>query len=991
MSLPIGAIVRDLERALPVDVRDDPTPEQEAAIQAAYDRFDARYQNRPDYKLWRCTIYPYFAHRRPWLAGRQTRFSAAWVDEVAFARLAAESSDPIVFWSAVGLAPDLIKTAVKAKAYGRSAPIWAFVHQLHSRLAFEIGPLPHCAASCGITAATFLVSYHFLYSQAGRTFPLPALTDFANHITNWLLLADPAWKPGNRVDTSDLERERKDGRGRLRASHDTYEFGVLIFTLKLIGPLISTNINSLTEEAMHLLDFAYGCARSAWVTARSNRLWTIEHQKAKLLFSTDRAKWLRRKTFITEFRCLLNLSQAARNAGYYLEHAKFIYLIFRLIPDEFIDDPIVVKELRRRSSVYRYVKEAGLEVDPRFERERASAGPSTMNMVSEENGSGIEKNLSENLADISLDNTIDDYFERRRTISEAGAVSGYTLNIERDQMICPAWQEVISEMPNKNNEILPRYLQSVIRSLADAGALASPHLLKAGYDLARRYGMIRSAGKILARAVYEGDFKHTKKDVMDFVHSVRRCMALEPFGLRHEKIMEWRRLILDSCAFLFSQQASGQSWFSVSEKHWIHETLIARTHVHQKSLSLKEASRLYGKASGIFNFDDLREFYDQEYNFLSRPMNVATPETIATFAKRYMETTLGAPVLISVLCLPNLISLVAVGKDGQLHGGEIEIPSANLADGVKELIEGSEFWFRSPAVPFVDQIDWSPPLVELADRILDLAAECDATARVLILALEPLLAELPWQHLLCTRAASRRPGMISDAKAATGLLVSIVPSLSTITINRRDRDGIEEGIRTVLSREGDEGDHAVRTVVEAVGSTIDVWSGVGASVCVLVGHGARQEGSPLPAVKLGDTKELATIDDWMGVMRSRHMILHCCHSGATEPVFMHELGGVPGVGLSLGVEVFLAPVCEVRFPISVALQKSIFGGLGGEEVGVLYMKAIEKNIGVCLYNLYGNPYEIFLKTRDNASLSQAAAESDRVLICPGERVGEALA
>lgn len=976
MGPPIGAIVRNLESALPDSVRDHPTPEQEAAIQTTYDRFDARYWDRPDYRLWRCAMYPYFARRKPWLAGRRTRLSATWTDGPALAQLAAESSDPVVFWSTVALAPDLIEAVVGAGDYGPSAPIWPFVCRLHSRLVFDASPLPHCHASCGMAALIFLVKFHYLYSQAGYTFPLSALADFATQVTGWISLTDPAWAPGSRVDTASLERERKNRRGRLRAQHDVYEFGVLVRTLRTVGPLISTNINSLTSETVELQNLAYGCARSAWLTARSNRLWTAEHQRINGWFNSDRSKYVRRKAFLMEFRCLLNLGNQARNASCYLEASKFAYLLLRLIPDEFVDDPAVICDLSRRSVIYRYIKEAGLEVDSRFGHEQVEdrllqaqrcleARLNAGSALSEDEGRNDE---SDEIYDTRRDN------RQRRTRSEINAVGLYYLVIEHDQQTSQEWKTVLKEIPNDLNQLPPKYLVSVMRRLADASAPASPDLLEAAYVLARRYGYVRSAGKILARAVYKGEFVCTKEHILDFVHSVRRCMALEPFGLRQEKVLEWRKMILDGCAGLYSRNADKKGWFSADEKYWIHETLIGRTHVHQRSLSTKKAVRLYRKAYGLFHFDDLREFYDQEYEFLKKPWNVATPETAAAFARKYEGTTLGAPVLVSVLCLPNLISLVAVGKDGQTRGGDVEIPLADLTRDVEQVVGGSEFWFRSPAVPFADQVDWRPRLHELADRIMDLAAECDATARVLVLALEPLLAELPWQHLLCSRAATRRTEMaMRDAEAATSLLASIVPSTSTITIQQPDDGGIEKGIRTVLSREGDEGDEAIRKVVKVTEDTIKAWRDTDASACVLVGHGLRREGSPLPGLRLGGGQELTTIDDWMGVMRSRHMLLHCCHSGTTEPIFMHELGGVPGIGLSLGVETFLAPVCEVRFSISEALQRSIFSGLGGTEIGIQYMNAICKNTGVCLYNIYGNPYEVFLKSQDSVLSSQKTA------------------
>jgi hypothetical protein len=126
------------------------------------------------------------------------------------------------------------------------------------------------------------------------------------------------------------------------------------------------------------------------------------------------------------------------------------------------------------------------------------------------------------------------------------------------------------------------------------------------------------------------------------------------------------------------------------------------------------------------------------------------------------------------------------------------------------------------------------------------------------------------------------------------------------------------------------------------------------SLRIVLGHGQEANGSALPAINLGDGRVLQSIEDWMEILRSRHVILHCCHSGRTEPIFMRELGGLPGVALALGTTALLAPASEVAASAAVALQENLFAGLS---IGEAYMKAISQDPGACLYNCFGDPYE----------------------------------
>jgi len=929
--LPIGAIVRMIEARLAEEIGDQYVSGKSDTVAAIYEEFDVAFQQRPDYRLWRAALVPYFSFNKPLLAGRPSWLSATWSDWSAAAWQCMKSTDPLVIWSVIGLAPELI---VERGRFARSAehhPIWAFIDVLQRRLTYELEPLPQCPASCAMAAVAFLTRHQNIHYKAGRRFDLQGCAEFFRTIESWLAIVDQCWKPGQRLDTTAIQLERA-GVGRLRAAHDTHEFSTLAEMLGVFRPILSQTVTQLNPLSEELLTYAYNYALTAWLTARSRRIDETLFQQRRGRNGGYRGQQKIMRAFEEEFDCHLKLTNAARDAGEYLEAARGLYLLYRLIPDRFLDLPKVRDELGKRSGTVRYLKEAGFEIDPRFASNKESNWIQTSTQQNAkamiDRWRAMQQARTAANARAKL-NSANDVSELRPEASPSD--TGFMLRVQRDQSNCREWKAVFAEVKPPSHESPAGFLLTVMKSLADCGAEARPETLRAAFSLALKYGYVRSAGKILMRAIHDGDFQLSRTHLLDFVHNVKRCTQLDPFGIRRDRLLEWQTFILEGCKYL--QRERGQEWMDASDRLWIHETVINRSHTHHRSLKFENAARLYEKSYGSYDVEELREFYDNQVNFGMRTMGVVNVPQVSEYCRKFEMSALGAPVAISLMAMGDVISIIGIGSDKQsIIYRDLEVPE--LASDIETALSGAEFWFKFSGVEPV----WPRSIRALAAEIRAIGKACDPRARVVFVSMDSDLAQLPWQHLMLQGGDE-------------GWLVSVVPSLSALTM--RVAAVPMPGLELILSEEPCE---EIAQIVEVIRNSTRLLSFERSSVSIVAGHGSPPIEGELPGVRIGPKETIASLDDWMSVMGARVFILHCCHAGTPKPVFTKEFGGAPGLAISLGAETFLAPVSEVSVAAASVLQNALFES-PTDEIGIAYLNAVRGNSECCLYNLYGNPYE----------------------------------
>jgi hypothetical protein len=707
-------------------------------------------------------------------------------------------------------------------------------------------------------------------------------------------------------------------------------------------------IASLDRQSQELLEEAANFAYSAWRAARSRRIHGIEFQEKNGYTHSHRSEAQRRKAFAVELQCLQNLSNATRDAGRFLDAAKLCYLLFRLFPDEFIKDSGFRSKLEPMLKIVpQYVFEVGLEVDPRFGPlvNKKSSLAKIERVVPLKGEAGSQEVVPPALP--AVRRKFEDR-EPRHTFREKQPISpALSLRFMRDQETDAAWTPILAEIPRKENEPLPGYFLTVMHELVKPNKRYSADAMNGGFQIALKYGFIRTASTIVSLVIERGEFGFSKADILHLVHCVSKCSQLDPFGMRFERFLAWRNIICEALHSIWINKTSDDEWLTPGERLRVHETLIGRTHTHHRSLNFDYACRLYHKATGAYEVEDLRKFYDYSYDFMRSARGIANSKTVAEFCRSHRNSALGAPVAMSVLRVADLVSIVAIGQNGIAHQKDLVLP--DLEEQAKELGKQSEFWFKDAKAPFQSKIEWPESFRQIGAAIVRLARQTDCEARVIMLSLDAYLASFPWQHLVCSRARSH-----AGIARGTEHLVALVPSLGTMMVTKDSDDYFESGIVAHL---GDETDEIVGEVSRTVQASIRRYAGGSSSACILVGHGRPGTGdSRMPTVRLGARGELSSAEDWMSILNHKHIVLHCCHAGRANAVFMRELGGIPGLAINLGVDIFCAPVTEVGKSAAQSLQLNLFADAEGRDFGLGYLAAIAQNSAVCLYNIYGSPY-----------------------------------
>ncbi|HTV26977.1 MAG TPA: hypothetical protein VMF32_04270 [Xanthobacteraceae bacterium] len=926
--LPIGAIARSLED----DVKESTlgtfpsTPSFEFRKNSIYDQYDLSCSSRLDYRLWRSALTPYFAitHRR--YEGPQLKNDKEGWQEL-LAHCVSLDAPPVTLWSTVAILPLILRSTYRSRERVLDDRVRAALCYLYGQLKFGLlRPMEACPASCAIAGVHFLAAWSRIFFEAGRRLKDDEVDDFQRLLLRFIKTADPAWLSGQKINTDVLEHERA-GAYRLSPTHSAYDFSMLVDTLLALPRTFVNSINIIDSRSQRLFELAYDFSFTAWRTARSRRIDQEDYRRRISFGSAADARTspdlCQRAEFFANFQAI----KTAQLAGRYVEAAKNTYLMYRLVPQGTKNE-----EGFWRLPPARFFKEVGLEVDRRFEIDDSDAEQQARIAA---RGSELRDQWYRRpvgfllLPDLPL----------RPDPDELPYDWLLELSVRSDQASDEDWRTVIRHRGPLPDETPTEYLHSLVASVADYQLSANSQLVPAVFRLALKYGLVRSASKILSEGLDRGEMVVTNEDVIDLLHNVRRCTQLDPFGLRQARHEMWQRTIRAACSKLSAQRS--KNWISAKERVWLHETLQGRTHVLHRAMRPDFRIPLYSKSVNILKLcdDDLRHFYDREYDFFRRAPSVADIGTLSSFCAKYQGNTLKSPVLVSILQLGVRISLVAIGKSGQPVAEELEMPQ--LDSDVASMEADSQFWFQLEGPPET-QISWRPSFRSIATTIISLAKAADPASTVITLAVDWKLARFPWQNLLLSVGFSE-------------YLIALVPSLTTVTLLRQSiyEDSDDD---MILSKAGISGDSAIQTInhiVEATTAGIDLRR---AKIRIATGHGTAPEDGELPVLRLGNGRELRTVDDWIRIGVARIIILHCCHSAHTKPVFMQELGGVAGLAMSLGAESLIAPTSEVRSSGAAALQRRLFAG-SGAEIGLKYLQALRDDPECSLYNLWGNPYE----------------------------------
>jgi hypothetical protein len=580
------------------------------------------------------------------------------------------------------------------------------------------------------------------------------------------------------------------------------------------------------------------------------------------------------------------------------------HLLFRWIPDELASDTEIKKGVKQRSIVFRLIREAGLEVDERFQEQK----PKWYDSPGGSRGfDGVAHR------DVPRDINI--------------RLVGFQLRVEYDQQTNPLWAPVLAVFPRGEGEAPSSHLLRIVRYLADSNAPADESTLRAVFELCIHYCFIRSAAKLLER------ISPKKLDVMDFAHAIKRCMQNIPIGMRVEKVQQWQEILRSAWARLDSSET-----ITATERLFLHEILMGRFLSIKESMSGEAARMLTEKYHGVVDIADLRAFYDDNPTIHWKGPGTINALHLAEFTEHFADCEFGLPVHITAYALSSEYSFVAVSDDGYAHCDQFFL--RDLLAEARKLKKSYKIWFRIPNTGDYQQVPWSEGLINFAQMILKLAQKCDYNFHWIVLTLEPELASLPWQHLflhLGRKLLNRE------------IIISLTPNLGWAPLAYRETAEFTNTIpKLKLSEEDDEDIRDLKTHIDKHMAAIHDYP---VDATIVLGHGKWVEDDNFPEVTVGDST--LNIDDWIEMANSRLVVLHSCHSGRTQSHFLGDYGALPGLILGLGSRILCAPVAEVPPTAAEAFNECLFQPNGQKEIGLRYLAAIKREPAVSLYNLYG--------------------------------------
>jgi hypothetical protein len=443
--------------------------------------------------------------------------------------------------------------------------------------------------------------------------------------------------------------------------------------------------------------------------------------------------------------------------------------------------------------------------------------------------------------------------------------------------------------------------------------------LRAAFGLARRYGRLREAAQVA------GYLQLSENELLDLAHSIKRALQLTLFAADHDTHAEWRDTLRGSWTQLPNRWA-----LSGDEILVLHEVLLGRYPSILRNAGPSVSRMIALKLYNQLDDEVIREFLDVGPSAFRRGPATVTIHRLRSSLQTIALGSLGRPVCVSVARLnDDSVSVIAVGSAAE-RVEEISLPGIRTAPADVRTTY-SQWRLRSRSL----NIPWHSSLRKLSSTIVQLVERMDPACRWLVLALEPDLASLPWTYMV-------------SSSGARNLVVSLVPSLSWLAKaieHTYDTESVTETLALKISCETD-----LSAVAERIKRDAGTLRRLTGSCGIVLGHGQKTD-SGIPAVTMGSG--VISLEEWLNLAAHRVLVVHSCHSGRVSQSLPSDLGGLPGVALSIGCRVFIAPVTEVSPGAAIALHDELAREEGPVEIGLRYLAATQRHSHTSLYNIYG--------------------------------------
>jgi hypothetical protein len=298
---------------------------------------------------------------------------------------------------------------------------------------------------------------------------------------------------------------------------------------------------------------------------------------------------------------------------------------------------------------------------------------------------------------------------------------------------------------------------------------------------------------------------------------------------------------------------------------------------------------------------------------------------------------------------PKECSVLMVGDNGRWHCDRLAFNSSILEEGrrVSAMKGWGESWFRVP---------WERDggLQELARAVGEVISTKYSSARYLQLAIEPRLARLPWNDLF-------RPTWKSLGVAP---VIAIVPNFSwALVANRMNHE--RKVVLLAANEEALTGDVVeyveapagmFRTAREQLFTSRTVLNQIYSSAVFVLARGTWNSDAKMTDVSVPE----GTIaikhrkhTDLLDLGNHRIVVAYVCRAGHVAQHFLGDLGGIPGVCLSLKTRLLVGPVAEVSPQTVIVLHRHLADPKGPNEIGSRYLQAMQEDRSVAHFNLFG--------------------------------------
>lgn len=878
--------------------------EQPEKLEHLWAEFDGTYGHRADYKIWRLL----FRNQYP------SPHQQGWGDPLTILESALDDAEPVIFWGLSGMLA-MVATSSRRLEMPREK-----ILSLVSRYAEQLGRVRHVRNSpawCWLIRLLLLGAQETLRRSAGDAATVQRLSDHVWQVKNCLSWIDLTWEPGFCLSIRLLRPKLQ------RSVLPVPTAFILPDVVRVLSNIRRWVLEIVTEENFDasepLLKSAFLLSRSAWLTARSLRiseeLMRRKHRGLGWGNGLDLSK-----LYQHEMNALLKTSLAALDVGHYLLNVKLSCRLLHTIPDELVyEPPFNGFEDRTAFSI----RQACLEVPRRFQVGDEQRGPARV--------------------------------ERRR---RGGRPTPHHIRLFREQKTHPRWLQVLSTYPSwkfileglvegeVDEDPLAYQPLSLLHSLAIAthdGKSIDEETKRNAYYLCLKYGRLGSAVKLLR------GFRATGQDVVKFARRLNRVHHLLPLGIdgvEHQKLKERLRA---SWAAALSEDQSG---FHHSEAFAVHESLLGRRHSviteAKPELARLFARKFYSLLPDNNHQSDYEELdfktgFDSNSPYTRKPRPDLGLNRFQEFLEEVGRSPLGDPVFISLVGVgPDRLSLLGASSGGRwVVNNIISIPDV-ISQARNTCEDYQKFWsgLKPAGQPYWMNVPWQSGPIKMARAIVEAAHAINPGTHWLALSVEPDLASVPWQSLLSQ--------VLKNRFGRNDIVVTLLPSFDWAVTCYGQKSTLQSGLNLRYLSDADDL-RDLRRQIEAVGERPGLPS---VSTAIVLGHGAWSS-DHIPSVAAGEDGHALDFSQWADLSEYQLVITHSCASGRATTLPPGDLGGLPGLMLSVGCRLFCAPVMDIPDSTASVLHRHLFREDGPRAVGLRYLAAVREDPSVALYNLYG--------------------------------------